>query len=68
MRCQMIMLEGGKTIRCANCGFVRNGPVVCRPKFSHSEAFQNDVLLFCRKRCFDAYYAEHPVVVSKKES
>lgn len=63
MRCQVIMLEGGKTIRCANpeCGLVR-GSVVFRPEFSHSEGLEHDVLLFCRKKCFDEYYALHPVV------
>lgn len=70
MRRKMVMLEGGKTIRCANpdCGFLK-GLVICRPEFSRDEALKNDVLSFCKKACFDEYYTTHPITtVYKNES
>ena len=67
MHYQFIRLEGGKTIRCPQCGFVRNGPLICRPEFSLMESLQNDVLSFCKKSCYDKYYALHPIVISEKD-
>lgn len=62
MRCKMIMLEGGKIVRCAspNCCLVK-GLVICRSEFSYSEVLEHDVLSFCKKSCYDAYYALYPV-------
>ncbi len=68
MRCQTKNLYGGRTFRCANpsCRLIKS--LIIWRTFHGGREDRKDELWFCKKKCWEAYYAEHPVVVSKKES
>ena len=67
MRCQVLNLEGDCEILCVQCRR-RKRIIYCRPLFTRDEALVNDVLTFCRSRCYDLYYLNNPIkILERKE-